>query len=208
MVTRSTRCQCAPADVLEGAAHPEDVRRRARRPSGRVAAPCAAVLANGLDQLFGSRCPRARPCGRSRASTRRAGAPARDYSESRVPARSAPGRSALLIANTSAISMMPALMACTSSPIPGTSTTTVTSRDPRDIHFVLAHADCLHHHDVAARGIEQQDHVRGGPGHAAHPAARRHRADEDAVIRVVPLHADAIAEYRAAADTGWSDRRR
>ena len=40
---------------------------------------------------------------------------------------SAPGRSALLTTNTSAISMIPAFMAWMSSPIPGTRTTTETS---------------------------------------------------------------------------------
>ncbi len=40
---------------------------------------------------------------------------------------SAPSRSALLTTNTSAISRMPALMACTSSPRPGTSTTSEVS---------------------------------------------------------------------------------
>ena len=61
------------------------------------------------------------------ASSRRAGLPDSDSCGSRVPAWSAPGRSALLMTNTSAISIMPALIACTSSPSPGTSTTTVTS---------------------------------------------------------------------------------
>src|SRR5207302_1196875 len=41
-----------------------------------------------------------------------------------VTVRSAPGRSALLTAKTSPISIMPALIAWMSSPIPGTSTTT------------------------------------------------------------------------------------
>ena len=41
-----------------------------------------------------------------------------------VTMRSAPSRSHLLTTKMSAISMMPALSACTSSPVPGTSTTT------------------------------------------------------------------------------------
>ena len=43
---------------------------------------------------------------------------------------SAPGRSALLITNTSAISSRPALLACTESPQPGFTTTTVVSAAP------------------------------------------------------------------------------
>ena len=43
---------------------------------------------------------------------------------------SAPGRSALLITNTSAISIRPALLACTASPQPGLTTTTVVSAAP------------------------------------------------------------------------------
>ena len=43
----------------------------------------------------------------------------------------------------SAISMMPALIACMSSPMPGTSTTTVTCASRGDLDLVLADADRL-----------------------------------------------------------------
>ena len=76
--------------------------------------------------------------------------------------------------------MMPALIACTSSPMPGTSTTTVTCASARDLDFVLAHADGFDQHYVRARGVEQRHQIRGGARQSAQRAARGHRADEDA----------------------------
>ena len=68
------------------------------------------------------------PCGRSADAIpllhRRAD---RAATRSSATARSAPSRSALFTTNTSAISITPALSACTSSPMPGTSTSTETS---------------------------------------------------------------------------------
>ena len=88
--------------------------------------------------------------------------------------------------NTSAISMIPALIACTSSPMPGTSTTTVTSASLRDLHFVLADADGFDEHDIVAGGIQQHASCRWS--RAARPpshAARRHGADEHARVGVM-----------------------
>ena len=73
--------------------------------------------------------------------------------------RSAPSRSALLTTKMSAISMMPALSACTSSPVPGTS---IDDRDvggADDVDFVLADADGLDDDDVLAGGVEHERRV-------------------------------------------------
>ena len=113
--------------------------------------------------------------------------------------RSAPSRSALLTTKMSAISMMPALSACTSSPVPGTS---VDDRDvggADDVDFVLADADGFDDDDVLAGGVEHERGVAGRAREAAEMAARRHAADEHAVVGGVRLHAQAIAEDRAAA---------
>ena len=121
--------------------------------------------------------------------------------------RSAPSRSALLTTKTSAISMMPALSACTSSPVPGTSITTETSARPHDVHFILADADRLDDDIVAAGGVQ---HERGVGGRARQPAevtARGHAANEHAGIGGVALHADAVAQDRAAREgAGRIDR--
>jgi hypothetical protein len=76
-----------------------------------------------------------------------------------VTVLSAPGRSALLMTKTSPISMMPALMAWMSSPMPGTSTTTVRLHRAHDLDFVLPDADGLDEHDVEAGGVEDVDDV-------------------------------------------------
>ena len=103
--------------------------------------------------------------------------------------------------------MMPALSACTSSPVPGTS---VDDRDvggADDVHFVLADADGLDEDDVLAGGVEHERGVGGRAREAAEVAARRHAADEDAGVGDVRLHADAIAEDRAAGErAGRIDR--
>ena len=73
--------------------------------------------------------------------------------------RSAPSRSALFTTKMSAISMMPALIACTSSPAPGTSRTIEMSAVRHDIDFVLSDADGLDDHDVLARGVEHERRI-------------------------------------------------
>ena len=132
---------------------------------------------------------------------------ARAWPRSSRSTRSAPGWSALLMTKTSAISMMPALIACTSSPMPGTSTTTVTCARRGDLDFVLTHADGFDEHVVFAGGVHQQRQVGGGARQAAEAAARGHGADEDAGVGVVLLHADAVAQNGAAGDAaGGIDR--
>ena len=72
----------------------------------------------------------------------------------------APGRSALLMTKISAISIVPALMACTSSPIPGTRMSSVTSARPRDLYFILPDPDSFDEHEIAAGCVEKQMRVR------------------------------------------------
>ena len=98
--------------------------------------------------------------------------------------------------------MMPALIACTSSPMPGTSTTTITCATGRNLHFVLTHADRLDDHVIAARGVHQVRQVRRSAGQPAHGAPRGHRTDENAGVGVVLLHADPVAQDRAAGKFG------
>ncbi len=93
--------------------------------------------------------------------------------------------------------MMPALMACTSSPMPGTSTTTVDIREFRHFHFILAHADRFDQNHVLAGGIQQQRHVGSGSGQPAEMPARGHGTDEHPGVGVMAEHADAVAQNRA-----------
>ena len=125
-----------------------------------------------------------------------------------APRRSMPSRSALLTTNTSAISMMPALIACTSSPVPGTSTTTVDVSGPGHVHFVLSDADGLDQHDVEAGRVEHERRVAGRPRQPAQmaagaPCCARTRRDprRGALIRT------RSPEHRAAAERAASDRR-
>ena len=70
--------------------------------------------------------------------------------------------------------------------------------EPGDFDFVLADADGFDDDDIAASGVEEQRHIGGGWGKAAEMAAGGHGADEDAGVRVVLQHADAVAEDGAA----------
>ena len=70
----------------------------------------------------------------------------------------------------------------------------------RDLDLALARPDGLDEHEVEAGGIEQR---RGGRRRGREPAgmpARRHRADEHAVVVGVGLHPDAVAEQGPAGD--------
>ena len=69
-----------------------------------------------------------------------------------------------------------------------------------DVDLVLPDADGLDDDDVEAHGVEHGDHVAGRARQAAEVAARGERADEDAVVGGVALHADAIAEDGAAGE--------
>ncbi len=85
--------------------------------------------------------------------------------------------------------MMPALSACTSSPVPGTSTTIGDVGGADDVDFVLADADGFDDHEALAGGVEHQRRVAGRARQAAHVAARRHAADEHLLVLRVRLHA-------------------
>ena len=72
-------------------------------------------------------------------------------------------------------------------------------RRANDVHLVLTDADRFDDDDVVARGVEDDRGFRGGARQAAEMTARGHAADEHAGVLGVRLHADAIAENRAAA---------
>ena len=94
---------------------------------------------------------------------------------------------------------MPALSACTSSPAPGHERHDRDVGGADDVDLVLADADGLDDDDVLAGGVEDERGFAGRAREAAEVAARRHAADEHAVVAGVRLHADAVAEDRAAA---------
>ena len=71
-------------------------------------------------------------------------------------------------------------------------------RETEDVHLVLPDADRLDEHLVEARRVEDVYGVGRGAREAAEVAARRHRPDQDAGVRVEVLHPDAVAEDRAA----------
>ena len=95
--------------------------------------------------------------------------------------------------------MMPALSAWTSSPAPGTSVTSETSAVRTMSTSSWPDADGLDEDDVLAGRVEHERDLAGRAREAAEVAARRHAADEHAGVAGVRLHADAIAEDRAAA---------
>ena len=192
---RSRCCMNVPAEDLAqpplGARAPALAQRRRRlaRGTARSSRPARA-----------RRRPSSRPCAAPAAATR---PPATCSSDSiasiDAAVRSAPSRSALLTTKMSAISMMPALSACTSSPVPGTSVTIDDVGGADDVDFVLADADGLDDDDVEAGGVEDDRGLGRRPRQAAEMAARRHAADEHAGVFGVRLHAHAIAEDGAAA---------
>ncbi len=107
-------------------------RRRLRAPLAREQRPRPPPRAEALDRgQQRRRCPGPRwpPSARSRADGRR-GRASESIDSISATTRSTPSRSALFTTNTSAISMIPALRACTSSPRPGTSTTSSRRRCP------------------------------------------------------------------------------
>ena len=76
-----------------------------------------------------------------------------------------------------------------------------------DVDFVLTDADRFDEHDVFAGGVEHQRRIAGRAGQAAEVSARRHAADEDALVGGVRLHPQAIAEHGAAGErAGGIDR--
>jgi hypothetical protein len=69
-----------------------------------------------------------------------------------------------------------------------------------DLDLVLPDTHRLDQYHVVAGGVEGGDHIAGGTGEAAQVAARGHAAHEDARVAEQVLHADAVAEDRAAAE--------
>ena len=77
-------------------------------------------------------------------------------------------------------------------------------RGARDLELVLPDADRLDENDVGAPRVEHAHDVARRAREPAERAARRERSDEHPGIVDVALHADAIAENRAARKTGSS----
>ena len=73
-------------------------------------------------------------------------------------------------------------------------------RHAGDLDFVLSDAHGLDQHVIFSGGVEQKREVGGRARETSDRAARGHGADEDAGIAVMCLHADAIAQNRAAGD--------
>ena len=70
----------------------------------------------------------------------------------------------------------------------------------RDVELALPDADGLDEDAVEAERVEHVAHLARRRGEPAERAARRHRADEHARIERDALHADAVAEQRAAGE--------
>ena len=70
--------------------------------------------------------------------------------------------------------------------------------EPEHFDLVLPDADRLDEHLVEARRVEDVHGVGRRAREASEVAARRHRADQDARVRVEVLHPDAVAEDRPA----------
>ena len=96
--------------------------------------------------------------------------------------------------NTSATSIRPALFACTLSPQPGLTTTTVVSALPATSTSTCPTPDGLDEDPAVPEGVEQADRLGRGERQPAEVAARRHRADEHAGVGGVVLHAHPVAE--------------
>ena len=111
---------------------------------------------------------------------------------------STPARSALLMTNTSATSISPALLRLHAVAPAG-----VDDDDRRvglagDLHLDLADADRLDQDPAVAERVEQADRLRRRERQPAEVAAGGHRADEHAGVGGVVLHAHAVAEDRPA----------
>ena len=73
-------------------------------------------------------------------------------------------------------------------------------RQPGDLDAVLAGAHGFDQNDVEANRVEEMDDIRRGQRQSAHPAPRRHAANEDAFVAVALRHPNAVAQDSAAAD--------
>src|SRR5208337_2044259 len=67
-----------------------------------------------------------------------------------------------------------------------------------DFHFVLAYSNGFNQHHVAARRVEDRDHVVGGWRQASQLSACSHAADVNLFVARKALHADAVAKEGAA----------
>ena len=94
----------------------------------------------------------------------------------------------------SAISRMPAFAAWMPSPMPGASKHDGGVGERCDLDLSLSDADGLDDDHVAAGGVEHPQRLRHRARQAAQVAARRHGADEHAVVGGMILHAHAITE--------------
>ncbi len=80
-------------------------------------------------------------------------------------------------------------------------------RQAHDIDLILADADRFDEDDVFACCVKQQRNIRGGARQAAEKSAGGHRANENSFVVRVALHANAVAQNRAAGEwAGGIDR--
>ena len=171
-------------------------RRRSSRPSCLLERTVLAdrvpelvdALAARRDRLHDLRAPRR--CGPTRSSI---------SSRSRTVSAT-PSRSALFTTNRSAISMQPGLVR-----LHAVAPARVHDHDggvggAGDLDLDLADADGLDDDPRLARGVEHARRARRREREPAEVAAGGHRADVDAGVGGVVLHAHAVAEDRAAAE--------
>ena len=104
---------------------------------------------------------------------------------------------ALFTTITSGISITPAFSACTESPEPGISASTIVSAWSMMSISAWPDADGLDQHVLLAGRVHQQHGLQGRLGQAAERAAARHRADVDALVEEVVREPDAVAEQGA-----------
>ena len=69
------------------------------------------------------------------------------------------------------------------------------------VHLYLAHTDGLHHERCEAAGLEEPQRCRHGQSEPTRVASSCHRADE-CLAPGHAVHANAVAEYRPAAEWG------
>ena len=121
---------------------------------------------------------------------------------------SAPSRSALLTTKTSPISRMPALAAWMPSPMPGASSTTVVSASPATSTSDWPTPTVST--STTSQPAASSTRSACGVVHDRPPRWPRdgHRADVDLGVEGVVLHADPVAEQRAAGERRATGRRR
>ena len=192
----------APARLRTTISSSSRASRRSRRFSSSPArsrwARCASTASHSsVDALVARRDGRRRSAAASRRASERSSICSRSRRVSATP-----GRSALLITNTSPISSRPALFACTASPHPGFTTTTVVSASPAISTSTWPTPTVSTRTHGLPTASSTRIASRRGEREAAEVAAGRHRADEHAGVGGVVLHAHAVAEDRAARERG------